>query len=139
MRISKDHYFMAIAKLVSTRATCPRRWVGCVLINKRGHILATGYNGVPAGVPHCTGTPCPGVADHTSLDACEAVHAEQNALLQCRDVHEIEVAYITIPPCVPCMKLLMNTSCQRIVHLEDYSKAEPERWRALGRQWEKLE
>ncbi|MCG9895204.1 MAG: cell division protein DedD, partial [Fimbriimonadaceae bacterium] len=47
-----DVYFMEIAHLVKTRATCPRRQVGAVLVRER-RILATGYNGAPAGIPHC--------------------------------------------------------------------------------------
>ncbi len=41
-----DSYFIQIAHLVKTRATCPRRQVGAVLVKDR-RILATGYNGSP--------------------------------------------------------------------------------------------
>ena len=40
-RESKNQYFLKIARLVATRSTCPRRSVGCVIINKHGHIKAT--------------------------------------------------------------------------------------------------
>ena len=53
MRPDKHHYFMNIAKVVATRSTCLRRAVGCVLVDELGHILATGHNGVPRGMPHC--------------------------------------------------------------------------------------
>ena len=91
-RPSKDEYFMDMALLVSERSTCLRRKVGAVLINKRKHVLATGYNGVASGQPHCLDIPCIGAnsASGTDLDLCEAVHAEQNALLQCRNVFEID-------------------------------------------------
>lgn len=139
MRPTKDQYFIDMAVLVSTRGTCLRRKVGCVLVNSRGHVIATGYNGVAAGLPHCNhsdeiGTRVDGVVvfDHphacegvgspsgTNLDSCQAIHGEQNALLQCKDVFEIDTAYVTAKPCVSCMKLFMNTSCKRIVYLEDY-------------------
>lgn len=135
-RLSKDEYFTEMASLVSQRATCARRRVGCVLVNSRGHVLATGYNGVPSGSVHCTDTPCAGAGfpSGQGLDHCEAVHAEQNALLQCRDIFDIETAYVTTMPCMTCTKLLLNTSCQRIVYIESYPHSEAtEFWRKNGR------
>lgn len=124
MRPAVDDYFMDMARLAARRATCARRSVGCVLVDQRRHVLATGYNGVAAGMPHCNeGHPCSGACapSGTRLDECEAIHAEQNALLQCRDVNAIDVAYVTVFPCITCTKLLLNTSCRRIVTLTDYS------------------
>jgi dCMP deaminase len=117
MRRPIEKYFLDIAYDISTRGTCPRLQVGCVLVNKHNHIIATGYNGVAAGLPHCTDEPCPGafVESGKGTGTCEAIHAEQNALLQCKDIHEIEVAYITHSPCKTCIKLLLNTSCKKIV------------------------
>lgn len=132
MRPSHDEYFMRMANLVATRATCLRRSVGCVLVNSRNHVLATGYNGVAAGAPHCNELvivelpmlsehtyphACPGARalSGTNLAECAAVHAEQNALLQCRDVYQIAAAYITVAPCESCLKLFLNTLCERIV------------------------
>lgn len=147
MRPSKEQYFLNIAKVVATRATCLRRQVGCVITNSKGHIISTGYNGVATGLPHCNhfepengyalaayNAPiktielaiyphaCIGVTmpSGQGLDSCEAIHAEANALLQCKDVHDIDTVYVTTKPCVSCMKLFMNTSCKRIVYLEDY-------------------
>ena len=83
-----DFYFLRMALLVSERGTCVRRKVGCILVNKKNHVLATGYNGNPSGFSHCLDNPCKG-ANSTSgkdLDKCEAIHAEQNTLLQCKDV-----------------------------------------------------
>lgn len=142
MRPDLDSYFMSMAKLVSTRGTCPRRRVGCVLINKRGHVIATGYNGVASGLVHCTESPCPGanLSSGCGLDKCQALHAEQNALLQCRDVYEIDTAYITASPCITCTKLFLNSSCNRIVFTEEYPHAEASfLWQFAGRQWDKFE
>ena len=123
-RIEKVDYFMLMAQVVSMRATCKRRSVGCVLVDHYDHVLSTGYNGVASGRPHCIETPCPG-ADCLSgqgLDLCEAIHAEQNALLQCGDVYKIKSCFTTTLPCIHCLKLLMNTSCQFIYYCEPYSK-----------------
>ena len=159
-----DIYFARMAKLVATRSTCARRAVGCVLVDARQHVLATGYNGVAVGVPHCNETeiqlrrnditgsdemveeyahPCAGFRSlsGTQLDACDAVHAEQNALLQCADTWAIRTCYITVSPCVTCTKMLLNTSCTRIVVLNWYPGHEHglKLWREAGRYINRLE
>jgi len=117
-----DFYFLKMAELVSSRGTCARRKVGCVFVNKRNHVIATGYNGNPAGFTHCINKPCSGAKSKsgTDLDKCEAIHAEQNALLQCKDVYDIHRVYTTLEPCIHCVKLLLNTSTQQIIYGEKY-------------------
>lgn len=121
----EDHrrFFLRLAKLISTRSTCPRRSCGAVAINKHRHIIATGYNGVPKGYPHCIDIACPGVSapSGTGLDKCMATHAEQNALLQCPDVQDIFEFYITDSPCPHCAKLLANTSVKHVIYDKHYS------------------
>ena len=140
MRPDIDSYFMDMARLVATRSTCIRRSVGCVLADSHNHVLATGYNGVPAGMPHCNDDSrqyvCEGAGSPsgTNLDACSAVHAEQNAILQCIDAYAIRRAYVTAFPCTSCAKLLLNTSCAEIVYLEPYADGNGMRlWTAAGR------
>jgi dCMP deaminase len=114
--------FMDIAFIISKRSTCARRLVGCVLVDIHNHVVATGYNGVASGMEHCIDNPCPG-AEYESgkgLDKCQAIHAEANALLQCKDVYSIKDCFVTAEPCVHCTKLLMNTSCKNIYYTEYY-------------------
>jgi dCMP deaminase len=156
-RPAKDEYFLEFARVAATRSTCLRRSVGCILVNARGHVLATGYNGVATGLPHCNEEfhkrgskwhpggqrifphACQGAkaASGTDLDNCEAIHAEQNALLQCRDVWMIDTCYTTTAPCITCVKLLLATSCKRIVFLDDYPHANKSRrlWIGADRTW----
>lgn len=151
MRPSRDEWALKLALLTAQRATCCRRQVGCVLLNSRGHVLATGYNGVAAGLPHCNqhdpyhplGFPhaCEGARSPSgmNLNGCQAIHAEQNALLQCRDVYAIHTAYVTASPCMTCVKLLLNTSCERIVYVEEYPhSAARDLWTGAGRSWEQI-
>lgn len=136
-----DVYMMGMAMMAASRATCVRRSVGCVLVNRLNHILATGYNGVPRGMVHCAIIRCPGAnaPSGQSLDGCMATHAEQNALLQCGDVDQITTAYVTAQPCITCIKLLMNTGCQRIVYLEPYPHPTAQSlWSQVGRTMEML-
>jgi dCMP deaminase len=135
-----DEYFGVMAEVVSSRGTCPRRKVGCVLVSEDNKVLATGYNGVPSGFAHCIDEPCEGAKYRSGLglDKCEAIHAEQNALLQVADVNLIETAYCTTAPCIHCLKLLLNTSCYKIVFNEDYphSAASKALWEKAGRIWQ---
>ena len=121
-RPSRDEWGLGLASVVATRGTCLRRQVGCVLVNARGHIIASGYNGKAAGLTHCYDEPCEGAnaPSGTGLDSCEAIHAEQNALMQCKDIHDIHTCYTTASPCITCVKLLLNTACKRIVFKEEY-------------------
>jgi dCMP deaminase len=120
---------MGVAMVISHRSTCLRRNVGCVLVNGRGHIIAVGYNGVASGEPHCNdGHPCAGFDLPAGQDSCEGIHAETNAILQCQNAWDIDTAYVTLSPCKACLKLLLNTSCRRIVfmheHDDPWSKAQ---------------
>jgi dCMP deaminase len=134
-----DEYFGVMAEVVSSRGTCPRRRVGCVLVSDDNKVLATGYNGVPSGFAHCIDEPCEGAKYRSGLglDKCEAIHAEQNALLQTSDVKIIATAYCTTAPCIHCLKLLLNTGCQRIVFNQDYPHSEASKalWEKAGRIW----
>ncbi len=158
MRPDKDEWAVKLALVTSERSTCYRRSVGCVLLNARGHVIATGYNGVAAGLPHCKDDDCDyeyvlltfgnDVGTHRcagshapsgqNLDGCQAIHAEQNALLQCQDVYQIHTAYVTASPCVTCVKLLLNTACERIVYVEEYPHSDAQKlWEDSGRKWVK--
>ena len=105
---------MEVARVLARRATCPKLSVGCVLVDGWGRILSTGYNGTARMRPHCIDSPCGGACAPAGSDLCEAIHAEQNALLQCPDPEKIHAAYVTHVPCMRCMKTLLNTSCMHL-------------------------
>lgn len=135
-RPSTDVYMMGLAMMAASRASCVRRAVGCVLTNSLNHVVATGYNGPPRGMAHCSPDRCPGcnAASGTQLDGCMAIHAEQNALLQCHDTRDIVTCYVTAQPCFTCTKLLLNTSCKEIVYLESYPHdMASSMWKTMGR------
>lgn len=135
---------MAIAHVISMRSTCARRNVGAVLVDQNNRVLSIGHNGPARGMPHCTDAPCSGAncPSGTGLDLCQAIHAEQNALMFCSDIMKIKTCFVTTSPCVHCIKMLMNTSCERIIFAESYPNSENSRdlWlnSALGREWIEL-
>lgn len=134
-RPTQDEYFMAMARLAGTRSNCLSRQVGCILVDKSNRVLATGYNGVPRGFPHCDAGGCPrlGAEPGQDLHKCLAIHAEMNALLFCSDVDKITTAYITTSPCLTCAVMLLNTGCQRIVFGDLYDAEVIKIWRKSGR------
>lgn len=117
-RPSWDEYFLRIAKEVATRATCPRRSVGAVIVLDR-RILTTGYNGAPHGLAHCTEVGCKIVDGHCQ----RALHAEQNAILQAA-LNGVSTrgatVYVTCQPCNTCAKMLINAGIVRVVFEGDY-------------------
>lgn len=161
MRISFDDWGLQLAHVTAERSTCVRRSVGCVLTDRYRRILATGYNGVASGQPHCNErvagcaglfadagllekriawpNACPGAdsPSGTDLGGCQAIHAEQNAMLQCRDPTAVEHCFVTVSPCIHCVKMLMNTACKRLVFSELYSGHEAceQLWQSQGREW----
>lgn len=139
-RASTHSTYLQIAEVIALRSTCSRRSVGCVLIDRHGRILSTGYNGVASGLPHCNdGHPCSGAEapSGTGLDDCGAIHAEQNAILLLSDPWAVESAYVTVSPCTSCMKLLLGTSCKTIYTRSLYPDTRAlDLWASAGRKLE---
>lgn len=121
-----DTYFLTIAREVSTRSTCLRRKVGAVLVRDK-RILATGYNGAPHGMRHCSEIGCLreklNIPSGERHEICRALHAEMNALLQAA-THGVSVEgaviYCTNQPCVLCAKMLINVGIKKIFMAEGY-------------------
>jgi dCMP deaminase len=114
MRPNWDSYFMKIAYAVSERSTCDRAFVGAVLVlDKR--ILTTGFNGSPAGQPHCDEIGHLLVEEH----CVRTIHAETNAIIQAA-LHGISTrgctCYVTHFPCINCTKVLINAGMSRLVY-----------------------
>lgn len=146
-RISKDEYYLGIALAVSKRSTCLKRHYGCVIVND-DIIIATGYNGSPRGeknccdIGKCKRENAERYSDYTN---CNAVHAEQNAIiaaqrknmiggtvyLACEEVVDVEAKIEGISsigkrqeyiedknpiPCNICLNMLKNAGIVRIVN-----------------------
>ncbi|HHI03882.1 MAG TPA: cytidine deaminase [candidate division Zixibacteria bacterium] len=125
-RPSWNEYFMRIAMLAATRSTCLRRQVGAVIVKDK-RVLATGYNGAPAGLAHCLDIGCLrdelGIPSGERHELCRAIHAEQNAIIQAATSGtSIDGAtlYCTASPCVLCAKVLINSGIKEIYAGEGY-------------------
>ena len=126
-RISKENYYLDIAETVSERSTCLRRCYGAIIV-RNDEIVATGYNGAPAGVKTCVERgECLrkklNIPSGTRHEMCYAIHAEQNAIIQAAKLGvSIEGAtlYCTHQPCVICAKMIVNAGITRVVYEEGY-------------------
>lgn len=128
-RPSWDEYFAKIADDVSARSTCVRHKFGSVIINDRNEIVSTGYNGNVRGAAHCTELGyClkdkKGIASGTGHDICQAVHAEQNALLQAGKLSRGSTLYVNAFPCKICARLIVNAGIARVVTSGSYTDEE---------------
>lgn len=130
MRKSWDLYFMDMAYMASTRATCRRRHVGAVLC-KNKKLLGSSYNGAPMGVPDCYEDGCM-IVEHyeqangkiVKKERCiRTIHAEQNLLLFTdHEDREGSTVYVTDEPCWTCANLLANSGVAEIVYHRPYLK-----------------
>lgn len=113
-RIDWEHYFMCTALMISSRSSCNRLHVGCVLV-KDTRIISVGYNGFLPNKPHKSIV----VNNHEVA----TVHAEQNAITDCskRGIScNGATAYITHYPCLLCFKILIASGISKIIYLHDY-------------------
>ena len=127
MRPEWPNYFMSIAKVVATRATCLRGQVGAVIVRDK-RILSTGYNGAPRGIEHCK--TC--MRDELNIpsgerhELCKAVHAEANAVIQAAaygiSIKDADM-YCTHSPCSMCAKMMINAQIKTIYYVKEYKDA----------------
>lgn len=132
-RPSWEVYFLEIAKVVASRSTCLRRRYGAVIV-KDNVIVSTGYNGAPRGSANCIDKgSCKrkelNVPSGERYELCEAVHAEQNAIIsgapeRMKDAaiyiagFEEDGTFADGKPCLLCRRMIRNAMISRIVYLK---------------------
>lgn len=128
----RDGTLMAVAHVYEEQSTCDRNHVGAVIAID-GRVIGTGYNGAPAGMPHCDHTcrcsyPVVDVPSHAIgcpvISPCNvAVHAEANAITFCAKygvATNDATLYTTLTPCVRCSQLIINAGIVRVVYDRPY-------------------
>jgi dCMP deaminase len=128
----RDDYYLALAFAASLRANCRGRKVGAVLV-KGDRVIATGYNGTPAGLPNCLDGGCVRCADRqrfvsgTAYDLCICVHAEANALLTAGRYGastDESTVYTTDQPCFSCSKELIQAGVVKVFYARTWTPDE---------------
>jgi dCMP deaminase len=113
-------YFLNIAQMAATRSKCLHRKVGAILVQK-DRIIATGYNGPASGLPHCQ--ECRRKIPGREMQDCHAIHAEENAILQCALYGPSTIGaslYCTLRPCYHCAKLIIQAKIKEVSYIESY-------------------
>jgi len=131
-RISKDEYYLNIAKEIAERSSCFRNKGGAIIV-KKDVIVATGYIGAPRKTKDCFERgEC--LRDKLKIphgrqyEICRSTHSEQNCLINaarsgtsilggdiyiyCRDR---EGKLMDSFPCFICKKMIINAGLNRII------------------------
>jgi dCMP deaminase len=137
-RISKQQYYMNIAREVSKQCSCFRARHGAVIV-KDDQIIATGYIGAPRKTKDCLErNNCLrrelGIPSGQRYELCRSVHAEQNAIINAARAgvsilgarlflysvkldEEGEETIIDALPCFICKKLIVNSGMEEVVSM----------------------
>ena len=135
MRISKDEYYLGIAKAVAKRSTCLRRQYGSVIVN-RDEVVSTGYNGSCRGEINC----CDKGYCQRELDGskhndgnyanCVAVHSEMNSIISASRAEMIGATLYLFglengeivkdcKPCPVCERMIKNAGISKVVTVDN--------------------
>jgi dCMP deaminase len=117
--------FMRLAREISTWSKDPSSRIGAVIVNEDRRILATGYNGFPAGIAD----------DHRWHDKATkyplVIHGEMNCILNALrsgvSVTGATLFVYGLPICGECAKMIAQSGISRVV-LMDPNVPEKERW-----------
>lgn len=108
-----DAQYMKQARLVATRASCDRKHVGALIVDKHG-LVAAGCNRALHGLDQCDD-----VGHMIVNNSClRTVHAESVAIAKAarRGLRTFgATCYVTASPCWKCFQLLASAGILRIV------------------------
>ncbi len=125
---------MRWAEDVSTDSTCAKIQVGAVLVNARGQVISTGFNGTPAGHLHCdeffSGTMSRlalgeevFLSMHASFSEREELHAEQNCILYAPQASWAGTTlFCTWSPCFACGKVILTAGIKKVFYRTVYKQ-----------------
>lgn len=130
-RISKIDTYLNVAEVFAYRSTCIKRKYGAVIV-KDDAVVSTGYNGAPRGFPNCCDIgSCPRIRldmhQGEGYGICRAIHAEQNALLNCSreqtigadlylaGVNPEDNSVHQAKPCPLCARLIIQAGIRNVI------------------------
>ena len=119
VRPSWDDYFMALVRILATRASCDRLHAGAILVRDK-RIISSGYNGARPGQPTCDE-----VGHLLEKGHCvRTIHAEHNAILQAAALGGVStrgsIMYTKYNPCIHCARYVIAAGIVRVVIGEVY-------------------
>lgn len=114
MRPGFDEWALGLAKAVSLRSRDPSTKVGAVIIRTDKTIASMGYNGFPKGMPDH-----PEWYNDREQKLARVIHAEMNAILNCKEDVKGFTLYSTHPCCENCAKHVIAAGIKRVVVCTD--------------------
>lgn len=131
----KDKVWLKVAETIATLSKDQNTKVGCVIVDRGGRVVSTGYNGSIKGaddykIPYSREPKdlilkefdCKNVkSKFTKLTTNKykfMLHSEENCILAVDDRSRLKEAtiYVTAPPCSHCALLIAQSGIKRIVH-----------------------
>lgn len=120
---------LAAARLAASWSKDPRTKVGAAIFDTQNVQIATGYNGLPRGIP-----------DHddyltTHKKNLMVIHAELNAILNARSPVAGSTLFVTLFPCGQCAAAIIQSGIRKVVMPIDCAYITPDskwsdHWRA---------
>jgi dCMP deaminase len=115
-------YLRMCLSIANEFSTCGKRQYAAIIVDHRGTVIATGYNGTPSGFEHCKDGGCPRFLENTpsgtSYGNCLSVHAEVNAIIRSTPAtRERSTLYVNGLPCWDCAKVIIGSGIPRVVCL----------------------
>lgn len=122
-----------MAEDLAQRGTCMRAQVGALAV-RDDRVIETGYNGAPAGMPHCRHPKEEWGAGYASspqakayaaeLLTCQiAIHAEANLICHAAKHGSSLIGttiITTLSPCVACARMLIQCGISKVVAVHMY-------------------
>ena len=106
-----DRRFLELARFIARWSKDPSTQVGAVIATPRNRIVATGFNGLPAGVEDTMER-----LKNRALKYEMVVHAERNAVLDARqDLTGCSLYVWPLPPCAQCAAMIIQTGIASVI------------------------
>lgn len=109
------------AGYANSKSTCPRRQIGCMLLDEQDQVISIGHNHSSNRGSNCRINPCVGAGlprgeNTTAQGKCESdLHAETVAILGLTLGIIAHTAVINCPPCKECAEALLKHGIERVI------------------------
>lgn len=101
-------------KILEKRSEDPHTQVACIITDSKGYLVSTGVNSMPY---RSNGLPWKREGNYLETKYPYVVHAEMNAIINSSENYCFpEKAFITLFPCVDCLKLLLQAGVTEIIY-----------------------
>ncbi len=131
-RVTKDNYYLDIARTVAERSTCLRKKYGAIIV-RNDVIVSTGYNGAPRGRMNCNDL---GYCMRDKLkiprgeryEMCRSVHSEANAIISASREQMLGATLymVCVSPedgslvpattsCMMCKRMIINAGISKVI------------------------